>query len=63
MANCIYCFTHTHTHTWFWGNNWLCGLRLSLIVVEMHMYDFHRPYGVIDDGGGGGGGGGGAAGG
>ena len=44
---------------WFWGNKWLCGLELSLIVAEIHKYNFHRPYEVI----GGGGGGGGAAGG
>ena len=63
MVNCIYCFIHTHA--WFWGNNWSCGLRLSLIVVEMHIYDFHTPYELIggDGGGGAGGDGGGGAGG
>ena len=48
---------------WFWGNKWLCGLELSLIVAEIHKYNFHRPYEVIGGGGGGGGAAGGAAGG
>ena len=59
----LYILLHTHTHTWFWGNNWSCGLRLSLIVVEMHIYDFHTPYELIGSDGGGGAAAGGAGGG